>query len=73
VVESSHPCNRREYVFPGHLYCSLTFILLVSMINGILFDKLEALSSIIRGNTLPFGGLQVGDLTSISVTNCLSN
>lgn len=32
---------------------------LVSMVDGTLFDKLEAIARIVRNSTKPFGGLQV--------------
>ena len=32
---------------------------LVSMIDGVLFDKLEWIGRKVRGNEKPFGGLQV--------------
>ncbi len=39
----------------------------VSMLNPVLFDKLEKIARIIRGSNLPFGGIQLilsGDLYS---------
>jgi ATP-dependent DNA helicase PIF1 len=36
-----------------------SFIPLVSMLDGQLFDKLEALAKLLRNNQKPFGGIQV--------------
>lgn len=34
-------------------------ILQISMLDGILFDKLDAIAKEVRGNNTPFGGLQL--------------
>lgn len=36
--------------------------LLVSMVDGELFDKLARIGSIMRKRTEPFGGIQVGNI-----------
>lgn len=35
----------------------------VSMIDAVLFDKLSSIASAVRGNSAPFGGIQVGSAT----------
>lgn len=48
-------------------------ILLVSMVDGDLFDKLAEIGSILRKSPLPFGGIQVGLETFIgkeTLANC---
>lgn len=34
-------------------------LLLVSMVDNVLFDKLDEIAKIVRGNQLPFGGIQL--------------
>lgn len=43
-------------------------VCVVSMIDGSLFDKLEEIGRIIRGDKRPFGGLQVRILLNLHDT-----
>ncbi len=48
----------------------------VSMLNPVLFDKLEKIARIIRGSNLPFGGIQLilsGDLLQLPVVKGAGN
>ncbi|KAJ3718423.1 PIF1-like helicase-domain-containing protein [Lentinula raphanica] len=38
----------------------------ISMLDGVLFDKLECIGRELRGSTSPFGGIQVGNQANIS-------
>jgi ATP-dependent DNA helicase PIF1 len=57
-VQRTRPGYRRKYAV--RLRSDVSDLLnAVSMIDGRLFDKLERLARLIRGGSLPFGGIQL--------------
>ncbi len=54
----THVMNTRRSI---QTWCAATVLVVdeVSMIDGVLFDKIEYIARAVRGNVKPFGGLQV--------------
>lgn len=65
--------KNRGYILKRWLELDVLIIDEISMLNPVLFDKLEHLARLIRKNDLPFGGVQLvltGDFMQLPVVNC---
>jgi len=59
VAALHHSISRKADVLNRWLTARVLIIDEISMLDGRVFDKLERLARIIRGNSLPFGGIQL--------------
>jgi ATP-dependent DNA helicase PIF1 len=73
-VESMyHIILSKKYLLKRWISLKTLIIDEVSMLNPILFDKLESLARMIKNNDRPFGGIQLilsGDFLQLPVVNC---